>query len=75
MPTFVVAAFTGGKFVFKPAGAAFNSRHQVFGGGLISGMVQRGRAPHAIWAVAIEDYGHPLTSVQLSLAGLHSASG
>ena len=73
MTALVVAAFAGGQFVFYPAGAALDAGHQVLGGRRVEGEVQRGRAPHAVGAVALDDLGHALTAVQLALAAIASS--
>ena len=75
MAAFVVAALAGGQFVFYPAGAALDAGHEVLGGGRIQGVVERGRTPHAIGAIAFDDLGHALTAVHLAFAAVAVLKG
>ena len=70
MSALVVAPFAGSQFIFHPTGAAFNAGDEVFRcRGVERG--ERGRAPHAIRTISLNDFVHPLFAVQLSVAVAH----
>ncbi len=65
MTALAVAAATCRELVLDPARTAFDSGHQVFGGGCDEAHVERAAAPHAGSTVALEDECHPLAPREL----------
>ena len=68
VPTCAIAVAACCYFVFYPAWPALNAGHHVFGGGSVEAHLNGGAAPNAFIAIALQNEGHALAAVELTLA-------